>query len=37
LIGLVMGPLIATLCLTLIEIYVQGIKPLKDPDVKSNR
>jgi predicted PurR-regulated permease PerM len=26
LIGLVMGPLIATLCLTLIEIYVQGIK-----------
>jgi len=26
LIGLVIGPLIATLCLTLIEIYVQGIK-----------
>jgi predicted PurR-regulated permease PerM len=26
LIGLVMGPLIATLCLTLIEIYVEGIK-----------
>jgi len=26
LIGLVAGPLIATLCLTLIEIYVQGIK-----------
>ncbi len=26
LLGLVMGPLIATLCLTLIEIYVQGIK-----------
>jgi predicted PurR-regulated permease PerM len=27
LIGLVVGPLIATLCLTLIEIYIQGIKP----------
>ena len=27
LVGLVVGPLIATLCLTLIEIYVQGIKP----------
>jgi predicted PurR-regulated permease PerM len=27
LIGLVIGPLIVTLCLTLIEIYVQGIKP----------
>jgi len=27
LIGLVIGPLIATLCLTLIEIYIQGIKP----------
>lgn len=27
LIGLVAGPLIATLCLTLIEIYIQGIKP----------
>jgi len=26
-IGLVAGPLIATLCLTLIEIYIQGIKP----------
>jgi predicted PurR-regulated permease PerM len=26
LIGLVMGPLVATLCLTLIEIYIQGIK-----------
>ena len=26
LIGLVIGPLIATLCLTLIEIYIQGIK-----------
>ena len=26
LVGLVVGPLIATLCLTLIEIYVQGIK-----------
>jgi predicted PurR-regulated permease PerM len=26
LIGLVLGPLIATLCLTLIEIYIQGIK-----------
>ncbi len=25
-IGLVAGPLVATLCLTLIEIYVQGIK-----------
>lgn len=25
--GLVVGPLIATLCLTLIEIYTQGIKP----------
>jgi hypothetical protein len=33
----VMGPLIATLCLTLIEIYVEGIKFQKDPDVKSNR
>jgi predicted PurR-regulated permease PerM len=27
LIGLVIGPLIATLCLTLIEIYIQGIRP----------
>jgi len=27
LIGLVLGPLIATLCLTLIEIYIQGIRP----------
>ncbi|MGD0915761.1 MAG: AI-2E family transporter [Thermodesulfobacteriota bacterium] len=27
LVGLVVGPLIATLCLTLIEIYTQGIKP----------
>jgi len=27
LVGLVVGPLIATLCLTLIEIYIQGIKP----------
>jgi predicted PurR-regulated permease PerM len=26
-IGLVIGPLIATLCLTLIEVYIQGIKP----------
>ena len=26
LIGIVAGPLIVTLCLTLIEIYVQGIK-----------
>jgi predicted PurR-regulated permease PerM len=26
LIGLVMGPLIATLCLTLVEIYIRGIK-----------
>jgi predicted PurR-regulated permease PerM len=34
LIGLVMGPLIATLCLTLIEVYIQGIKPPRDSDVK---
>src|SRR4030043_1901958 len=27
LIGLVIGPLIATLCLTLIALYIQGIKP----------
>ncbi len=27
LIGLVIGPLIVTLCLTLIEIYVEGIRP----------
>jgi len=27
LVGLVAGPLIATFCLTLIEIYVEGIKP----------
>jgi len=27
LIGLVIGPLIASLCLTLIEIYIQGIRP----------
>ena len=27
LVGLVVGPLIATFCLTLIEIYVEGIKP----------
>jgi predicted PurR-regulated permease PerM len=27
LIGLVVGPLIATLCLTFIEIYIQGIRP----------
>ncbi|OGP92104.1 MAG: hypothetical protein A2156_12250 [Deltaproteobacteria bacterium RBG_16_48_10] len=27
LIGLVAGPLIATLFLTLVEIYIQGIKP----------
>lgn len=27
LIGLVFGPLIATLCLTLIEIYTEGLKP----------
>lgn len=31
LIGLVAGPLIATLFLTLIEIYVQGIKPETEP------
>ncbi|MFB3885207.1 MAG: AI-2E family transporter [Thermodesulfobacteriota bacterium] len=36
-IGLVTGPLIVSLCLTLIEIYVKGINPLKDPDVKSDR
>jgi predicted PurR-regulated permease PerM len=29
LIGVVAGPLIATLFLTLIEIYIQGIKPVK--------
>jgi predicted PurR-regulated permease PerM len=27
LIGLIAGPLIATLFLTLVEIYIQGIKP----------
>jgi predicted PurR-regulated permease PerM len=27
LIGLIAGPLIATLFLTLIEIYIQGIRP----------
>ena len=35
LIGLVFGPLIATLCLTLIEIYIQGTKPKDSPDVRS--
>jgi len=27
LVGLIVGPLIATLCLTLLEIYIQGINP----------
>jgi predicted PurR-regulated permease PerM len=31
LIGLIAGPLIATLFLTLIEIYIQGIKPEAEP------
>jgi len=35
LIGLVAGPLIATLFLTLIEIYIQGIKPAGKSDSKS--
>lgn len=36
-IGVIAGPLIVTLCLTLIEIYVQGIKPKADADLKSHR
>jgi predicted PurR-regulated permease PerM len=36
-IGLIAGPLVVTLCLTLIEIYVQGIKPKADADLKSHR
>lgn len=35
LIGLLAGPLIATLFLTLIEIYIQGIKPADKSDSKS--
>jgi predicted PurR-regulated permease PerM len=37
LIGLVMGPLIATLCLTLIEIYIEGIKAKDSPEVRSHQ
>jgi len=36
-IGLVAGPLVVTLCLTLIEIYIEGIKHKVDAGLKSRR
>ena len=36
-IGIVAGPMIVTLCLTLIEIYIQGIHFKGDSDVKSHQ
>jgi len=37
LIGLVAGPLVATLCLTLIEIYVQGIRSGNDSEIRVHK
>jgi len=36
LIGLVAGPLVATLCLTLVEIYIEGIRYQGTPGAKSH-
>ena len=37
LIGLVAGPLIATICLTLIEIYVQGIRSRDASEIRTHK
>lgn len=37
LIGLVAGPLVATLCLTLVEIYIEGIRYQGNPETKSHQ
>jgi predicted PurR-regulated permease PerM len=36
LIGAVAGPVVATICLTLVEIYIEGIRYKGDPDTKSH-